>query len=365
MMNYKDAYILLEIQLDIPYDDGDQGKKTIPKVIYMKNSYELVESLKISLNNVIISNEVNVNRSSLVNFILNNGNKDPIDYRNLEINTSTAANLNITDEQFVSKKTFYPLPGQEVDEDTSDKFHYVDFKIPIYLKDTSNFFRNVDILKYAEFNINISFIDTLFVSKRENTKSKIKSCKLYVEEIQLHDEDQIKYLKMLNDGYTKNINFLENNDRIFDGKLSGVGDNFYINNVRNADSVFIYEILDSNKEGFRFDLPSIQFNETYLKIDNITLENPIPNDMSAYKIIKSKSNHSDNFLISYENFRQYYRVYCFNVSRNVRDDHNSKFMNIVSNTIETACTVYVIFITFSTVKLEYNKSNGLIVYESQ
>ena len=104
MINYKDAYIFLEIQLDIPYDAGDQGKKTIPKVIYIKNSYELIESLKISLNNVIISNVVNVNRSSSVNFILNNGDKDPVDYRNLEINTSSAEDLNITDYQFVSKK---------------------------------------------------------------------------------------------------------------------------------------------------------------------------------------------------------------------------------------------------------------------
>ena len=46
-------------------------------------------------------------------------------------------------------------------------------------KDVSNFFRKVDLLKYAEFNINISFINKLFVSKRPNTKSKIKSCKLY------------------------------------------------------------------------------------------------------------------------------------------------------------------------------------------
>ena len=104
MINYKEAYILLEIQLHIPYYAGDQGKKTIPKVIYIKNSYELAESLKISLNNVIISNKVNVNRSSLVNFILNNDNKDPIDCRNLKINSSTAEDLNMTDYQFDSKK---------------------------------------------------------------------------------------------------------------------------------------------------------------------------------------------------------------------------------------------------------------------
>ena len=62
---------------------------------------------------------------------------------------------------------------------------------------------------------------------------------------------------MLNDGYTNSINFLENHTRIFDEKLSTVNENFYINNVRNADRVYIYGILDSNKEGFHFDLPSV------------------------------------------------------------------------------------------------------------
>ena len=76
-------------------------------------------------------------------------------------------------------------------------------------------------------------------------------------------------------------------------------------------------------------------------------------------------NYSDKFLISYENFRQYYRIYCFNVSRNVRDNHNNKFMNIITNIGGTACTVYIAFKTFSSVKLEYNKNNGLIVYKSQ
>ena len=167
---------------------------------------------------------------------------------------------------------------------------------------------------------------------------------------------------MLNDGYIKSIDFLENHTRIFNEKISTVNENFYINNVRNADSVYIYAILDSNKEGFHFDLPSVKI---YLNIDNIRFENPTANDISAYKILKSKSNYSDKFLISYENFRQYYRIYCFNVSRNVRDDHNNKFMNIITNIEESACTVYIVFKTFSNVKLEYDKNNGLIVYKSQ
>ena len=205
----------------------------------------------------------------------------------------------------------------------------------------------------------------MVISKRANIKTSIKSCFLYVEEIKLSDEDQIKYLKLLNDGYIKSINFLENHTRIFDEKLSTVNENFYINNIRNADSVYIYGILDSNQTGFHFDLPSVKFEDIYLNIDNIKFENPITNDISPYKILKSKSNYSDKFLISYENFRQYYRIYCFNVSRSVRNDHNNKFMNIITNIEESACTVYIVFKTFSSVKLEYNKNDGLVAYKTQ
>ena len=365
IINYKDAYILLEIQVAVPYERQDQGKKSIPQLLYIKKSYEIVNLLKISLNNVIISNELNINRSSSVNYILNNSKNDYTDYRNLELNTSSAEDLTIKYNSFISKETYIRNSDVGEDDDISDKFHYVNFKIPIFLRDISDFFKKLDLLKFAEFNIDISFIDKIVISKRANIKTTIKSCFLNVEEIKLSDEDHIKYLRLLNDGYMKTINFLENHTRIFDEKISTVNENFYINNVRNADSVYIYRILDTNKEGFPFDLPSVKFEDIYLNIDNIRFENPITNDISAYKILKSKSNHPDKFLISYENFRQYYRIYCFNVSRNVRDNHSNKFMNLITNIEESACTVYIVFKTFSSVKLEYNKNNGLIVYKSQ
>ena len=228
----------------------------------MKKSYELVNSLEISLNNVIISNETNINRSSLVNYILNNGKNDHTDYRNLEINRFVGEDLTIKDNQFISKET-YIRASDIVDDDITDKFHYVNFKIPIFLKDISEFFKKIDSLKYAEFNINVSFIDKMVISKRANIKTSIKSRFLNVEETKLSDQDQIKYLKLLNDGYVKSINFLKNHTRIFCEKLSTVTENFYINNVRNADSVYIYGILDSNQTGFHFDLPSVKFEDIY------------------------------------------------------------------------------------------------------
>ena len=365
IINYKDAYILLEIQVAVPYERQDQGKKSIPQLLYLKKSYEIVNSLKINLNNVNISNEVNINRSSLVNYILNNSKDSHTDYRNLELNTSSAEDLTIKYNPFISKENYVRNSDVGEDDDISDKFHYVNFKIPIFLKDISDFFKKVDLLKFAEFNIDISFIDKIIISKRDDITTTIKSCFLYVEEVKLSDEDQIKYLRLLNNGYTKTINFLENHTRVFDDKMTIINENFYINNMRNADSVYIYGILDSNKKGFHFDLPSVKFENIYLNIDNVRFENPITNDISAYKILKSKSNHSDKFLINYENFREYYRIYCFNVSRNIRDNHNNKFINIITDIEESAITAYVVFKTFSTVKLEYNKSNGLVVYKSQ
>ena len=134
----------------------------------------------------------------------------------------------------------------------------------------------------------------MIISSRTGIKTLIKSCYLYVEEVKLNSEDEIKYLKMMNDGYTKSINFLENHVRIFNHKMSEIEENFYINNARNTESIYMNGILDTNKEGLKHDLPSVKFEKPHLNIDNIRFENPIPNDISAYSILKSNSNQYDN-----------------------------------------------------------------------
>ena len=49
------------------------------------------------LNNVIITNESNVNRSALINYILNNSYNDSTSYRN--ISKADSSELNITDNE--------------------------------------------------------------------------------------------------------------------------------------------------------------------------------------------------------------------------------------------------------------------------
>ena len=84
MINYKDAYVLLHIECEIPFDSTDQGKKSIPKLLYLKNFFEIVKNFKVQLNSVTILNEGNVNRSSLIDFVLDNSQGESLTYRNIK-----------------------------------------------------------------------------------------------------------------------------------------------------------------------------------------------------------------------------------------------------------------------------------------
>ena len=153
---------------------------------------------------------------------------------------------------------------------------------------------------------------------------------------------------------------MENHTLIFDGKLKEINEDFAINIIRNSDSVFIYGILNTKKAGLNNNLSSVKFENPYLNIDNIRFENPIPNDISAYNILKYKSNHNDNFIITYEEFLENYRIYCFNVNRQTKNDNSNKFMNIITN-IENTSTVFIVWRNYSVIEMEYTKY-GLNIY---
>ena len=359
MINYKDAYVLLHIECEIPFDSSDQGKKSIPKLLYLKNSFEILKNFKVQLNNVTILNEGNVNRSSLIDFVLDNSQGESLMYRNIKKVTSTG--LNITNNKFITRDTYF-TKQEDSDE---EKNHFVDFEIPIFLKDISSFFKNIDIIHYGEFNIPIDLIDEIFVFSRDGVTYDIKSAYLIVEEIKLSEEDELRYLKKLDNGYIKTINFLENHVKNFNDKFNINRQDFYLNNVRNGDSIYIYGILDANKTGLNYDMPSVKFNEPRLLIDNVRFENPIPNDISAYKSLKSKSMYSNNFIINYDDYINYYRIYFFNISRQIKNNNANKFINVLTGMETAACEVYVIFKTSASITMKYSKNDKLIVYKSQ
>ena len=101
--------------------------------------------MRILLNHVIVSNETNINRSNLINYVLNNAYNDPTQYRN--VSKSTQSTLNITNNLFITKDTYYTKLDDHTEADK--KNHFIDFKFGIWLKDIPDFFRKADILQYA------------------------------------------------------------------------------------------------------------------------------------------------------------------------------------------------------------------------
>ena len=104
MMNYKHSYVLLHIECEIPFDETDQGKKSIPKLFYLKNSFEIVKNFKVQLNNVTILNEGNINRSALIDYVLDNSQGESLMYRNIK--KASTDGLNIINK-FITKDTYY------------------------------------------------------------------------------------------------------------------------------------------------------------------------------------------------------------------------------------------------------------------
>ena len=95
---------------------------------------------------------------------------------------SNSLNLNIANNKFITKETY-----EKKDDHTEadQKNHFVDFKIPIYLRDISDFFRKLDIIQFAEFQINLKLIYNMLASSRDNIKYTINNAFLYTEEIKL------------------------------------------------------------------------------------------------------------------------------------------------------------------------------------
>ena len=206
MIDYSKAYILFEVKANIPFvnKDNNNDNLNVKNSFTLRNSNDVITNLKIILNNIVISDEVDIDKSNLVNLVLHNSNTNKIYYRNLN-KIDDSSDLNIKNNKFLITSNF-------ATDDTTN--HEITFKFPIFLKDINNFFRKIDIVNFGEFDIKLTYQNP-FIFKRNTSTFNIVSAYLYVNEIKLSESDNVKFLKMLNSGCSKKINFLENNVREF------------------------------------------------------------------------------------------------------------------------------------------------------
>ena len=89
LVSYQDAYILLEVDIKFA-----EEANVLPANIRLKNSYEMVNSIKIELNRTIVSNEDCMYYSDMIPHLLENSKNDDLLYRGIDLHSNVTFNTN-------------------------------------------------------------------------------------------------------------------------------------------------------------------------------------------------------------------------------------------------------------------------------
>ena len=179
LVSYENAYILLEV--DIKFKEVDNA---IPDNIRLKNSYEMINSIKIELNRTIISNEDYVYYSNIIPHLLENSKNDDLLYRAIDLHDEVTFKTNTNKNIFITNAN-----------DT------VTVKVPIYLKDISDYFRQLNFpLEFCDYNISIQLNDEIYYKTTAvNIQSQtIKSAYLFTDVCYLDEKTNLDYVKNIN-----------------------------------------------------------------------------------------------------------------------------------------------------------------------
>ena len=274
----------------------------------LKNSYEMIQELKIELNNKIISNEYNTNYSYIINHLLENSKNDNLIYRNIDIHQNVVK-YNDTNKDIYSTKN----------DDT------MQVTCNVFLKDISNFFKNLNIpLEFAEFNLTLKLVDQIYVTDQENVTQTLVSSHLYVDRVILDEIEKLEYLKNHNN-FNVNITFLENYVKKDNNNITNESFDVFVNNARNCNDLFLLLIKDNNNT---LKLPNKKCKNLQLYIDNQKFQTEVLSDLDAYTELKNGSEFVNEFILDYNRFLNNYTIYSFPIYRNSRFDKNNKYINI-------------------------------------
>ena len=303
LIDYSNAYF--QFIFNIKFASADACTKTN---LTLKNSYEMIQELKIELNNKIISNEYNTNYSYIINHILENSKNDDLIYRNIDIHQNVVKYNDTNKDIFLTKN--------------GDTMRVV---CNVFLKDISKFFQNLNIpLEFAEFNLTLKLVDQIYVTDQENVTQTLVSSHLYVDRVILHEIEKLEYLKNHNN-FNVNITFLENFVKRDNNNITNEHFDVFVNNVRNCNDLFLLLIKDNNNT---LKLPNKKCENIQLYIDNQKFQTEILSDLDAYTELKNRSEYVNEFILDYNRFLNNYTIYSFPIYRDSRFDKNNKYINI-------------------------------------
>ena len=291
LVSYEDAYILLEV--DIKFNEAANA---LPASIRLKNSYEMINSIMIELNRTIISNEDYVYYSNMIPHLLENSKNDDLLYRAIDLHDDVAFKTNTNKNIFISNAG-----------------DIVTVKVPIYLNDISDYFRQLTFpLEFCDYNISIQVVDEIYhkVNTMNITSQTIKNAFLYTDICYLDEETNLDYLKNINK-FNKTIPIFDNNVIINNSEIAGNNFTIHLNSVYNCKNMYLMFI----KNDSIIKIPDKSCSNIQLKVNSEMFQNVIENDLNAFLIFKNRSAYTNEFLIDYNQFRNNYLIYSFPLDR--------------------------------------------------
>ena len=336
LVDYSNAYI--EFQFDIKFATDAVCTKAN---LTLKNSYEMISDLKIELNNRIVSNETNVNYSYLINHLLENSKNDDLIYRNIDIHTGVVKYDDTKKDVFLTKN--------------GDTMRVT---CNVFLKDISNFFKNLHMpLKFSEFNITLRLVDKIYVTDQANTTQTLVSASLYVDQVELHEMEEIQFVKNY-DNFDVNIPFLENFVIRDSQNITNEEFNIGANNCTNTNDMFLMLVEDANNT---LRLPNKRAKNLQLYIGNQLFQTGIKSDLESYLELKKRSEFFDEFIIDYNRFLNNYTIYSFPIYRYSQKDKSTKYINITGTGVgDNASKGILVWRQMSNINLKIN-NNSLVI----
>ena len=309
LIDYSNAYF--QFIFNIKFETAVVCLKTN---LTLRNSYEIIQELKIELNNKIMSNEYNTNYSYIINHILENSKNDDLIYRNIDIHSNVVKYNDTNRDIFMTKN--------------GDTMRVI---CNVFLKDISNFFKNLNIpLEFAEFNLTLKLSDEIYVTDQDNVTQTLVSSYLYVDRVMLHEIEKLEYLKN-HYNFDVNITFLENYVKKDNNNITNENFDEFVNNVRNCNDLFLLLIKDNNNT---LKLPNKKCKNIQLFIDNQKFQTEILSNLDAYTELKNQSENFNEFILEYNKFLNNYTIYSFPIYRDSRFDKNDKYINIAGQGID-------------------------------
>ena len=320
LVSYEDAYILLEVDIKFSEEANASTDNT-----RLKNSYEMINSIKIELNRTIIFNEDFIYYSNVIPHLLENSKSDDLLYRGIDLHDKVTFSTNTNKNIFIANQG-----------DT------VTVKVPIYLKDISDYFRKLTFpLEFWEYNISIQAVNEIYYKTAAmNIESQtIKSAYLFTDVCYLDEKNTLDYLKNINK-FNKTIPIFDNNVVINHDKIAANNFTIHVNNVYNCKDIYLMFIKDNSI----VKIPNKSCSNIQLKINSQKFQHVIENNNDAFLIFKNRSPYTNEFLSNYNQFLNNYLIYGFPLDRMLKHDSGNKSIIINGetddNTSSTAIIIY-------------------------